>query len=598
MGDLRRPRVIWVAAPRPTTTSGQAPWILPAMTAHFEPAPSVDRGPAEATSGSVRIRYFLRVPNVGDRVNPSIVTGLTGEPTRFECDDRLPHLLCIGSLMASAGPASLVWGTGVMHPDLGLGAPQSRNIFAVRGELSAAALRRAGLLAQDVPFGDPALLAPGLLGIAAAADPRFSLGVVAHYVDRSHRAVNRLLALPGVRDLDVRLEPAEFLAAMADCRAIASSSLHGLIFAEALGLPSLWIQATNEIAGDGFKFRDWFTTTERPQQKPLRLDGSEQPAELAKRAERRASTVSTGELSAAFPRHRLAETRDLRPCRVTARMARRRSHPLPVFVISFNRGAMLRRCLTSLRRLDRPTMPVIQDNGSTDPATLAILADLESEGTRVVRGPKISSADELNGVDHTIAAFFSEWSEPGTYVVTDCDIDMSIADPAALDVYEELLTVFRGAGCVGPMLRIRDIQPTYRLYGRVMNRHIEQFWHRRPTWVATSRGRIAVQECPIDTTFALHRAAEPFRRLKPAVRVYEPYEALHLDWYDESRFGEQAYRETSHPGISHWNNLAEEKLHGDEPLRHDSFYAVCRNAGGEFTEYVHHVAGPAAGSSS
>ncbi len=542
--------------------------------------------PGPTAAASVRLRYFLRIPNVGDRINPAIVAALSGGSTRYERDDQLPHLLAAGSLMAAAGPASIVWGTGAMHPDFGVGSPLPANIFAVRGKLSAALLRQAGLLAGDVPLGDPGLLAAEIFGVQAAASPRHALGVVPHYVDRSHPAVKRLLSLPGVRDLDVRLEPAEFLAAMADCLAIASSSLHGLIFAEALGLPSLWFQASDEVAGAGFKFRDWFTTTSQPQTEAHRFDGSEQVEQLTRRAERRISTVSTADLRGAFPRHRLAELRDARPCRVTVTMARRRTRPLPVFVISFNRGRMLRRCLAALGRLDRPTVPIVHDNGSTDPATLEILADLAAQGVTVVRGKAISSPDELNDVDRTITAWFADWSEPGPYVVTDCDIDISVADPAALDVYEELLTVFRRAGCVGPMLRIRDIEPTYPLYQRVMNRHIDVFWHRRPTWVDTSRGRIAVQECRIDTTFAMHRAGEPFRRLKDAVRVYEPYEAVHLDWYVANRELDPGYADSCRAEISHWHNRQEDARHRTEPLRHDHFIAVRRTACGALEEYV------------
>ena len=63
-------------------------------------------------------------------------------------------------------------------------------------------------------------------------------------------------------------------------------------FAEALGLPSLWIKATDGVAGDGFKFRDWFTTTLHPQSAPLLLEGSEQPEQLARQAEPRGLTVS------------------------------------------------------------------------------------------------------------------------------------------------------------------------------------------------------------------------------------------------------------------------------------------------------------------
>lgn len=564
------------------------------MTVRFEHSPNPADQPPVAPAGGIRMRYFLRLPNVGDRVSPFLVTTLTGEQTRFDRDTEKPHLLGVGSLMASACPASLVWGTGVMHPELGLGRPRSSNIFAVRGKLSAAALRRAGLLTRDVPLGDPALLAADMIGVRAAVKPQFPLGVVAHYVDRTHPTVKRLFTLPGVKDLDVRLEPAEFLAAMAECEAIVSSSLHGLIFAETLGLPSLWVKITDDIAGDGFKFHDWFTTTARPQQIPYRPTATEQPEELARRTERRHSLVSITDLTESFPHQRLGEIRDRRPCRVAVGMVRHRTHSLPVFVISFNRGAMLRRCLEAIGRLRRPTVPIIHDNGSTDAATLDVLAELESQGTAVVRGPRICSADDLNGVDRTITNFFDDWSEPCNYIVTDCDIDMSVADPAAIDVYEELLTMFRKAGCVGPMLRIRDIEPTYPLYGRVMNRHIEQFWHRRPTWVEVGNNLIAVQECPIDTTFAVHRAGEPFHRLKPAVRVYEPYEGLHLDWYNESRTLEEAYPETSHPAIAHWNNVDEERRHRDEPLRHDRFFAVRQTTDGKLEEYVHRLADPAA----
>lgn len=479
---------------------------------------------AVPNDGPVRIRYFLRIPNVGDRVNPLVIGGLSGTATRHVPDAELPHLLGIGSLMASAAATSLVWGTGLLHPDAGLGRPRPENIFAVRGPLTAAALRRAGLLVRDVPLGDPGMLAPGLLGLAAAREPRFPLGLVAHYVDRGHPAVRRLLAMPGVRDLDVRQEPADFLAAMCDCRTIVSSSLHGLIFAEALGLPSLWFQATDDVIGDGFKFHDWFSTTLVPQASPQRFDGGERPEELADRAERRGSRVSGRDLAAAFPGARLAEIRDRRPCRVAVRVARHPATPLPVFVISFNRGQTLRRCLAGLRHLSRPTIPVIHDDGSTDPATLEVLAALEAEGVTVHRGPRLSGPADPAGVNRSVAAFFADWSEPCRYAVTDCDVDLSAADPTAIDVYDELLDMFRGVGCVGPLLRSRDVSRSTPFCDGIMDDEVD----RRPTWVDTSHGLLAVQACPIDTTFAVHRAGEPFLRPTPGLGVHEPYAALHL----------------------------------------------------------------------
>lgn len=83
------------------------------------------------------------------------------------------------------------------------------------------------------------------------------------------------------------------------------------------------------------------------------------------------------------------------------------------------------------------------------------------------------------------------------------------------------------------MLTIRDIPIDYPLYNEVLNRHVEQFWHRTPKWATILGQTIGYIEAPIDTTFALHRAGEPFRRLKFGVRVYYPYEAKHLDWHGQ-----------------------------------------------------------------
>jgi len=82
------------------------------MTVRFEHSPNPADRPPVAPAGGIRMRYFLRLPNVGDRVSPFLVTTLTGEQTRFDRDTEKPHLLGVGSLMATACPASLVWGTG------------------------------------------------------------------------------------------------------------------------------------------------------------------------------------------------------------------------------------------------------------------------------------------------------------------------------------------------------------------------------------------------------------------------------------------------------------------------------------------------------
>lgn len=250
------------------------------------------------------------------------------------------------------------------------------------------------------------------------------------------------------------------------------------------------------------------------------------------------------------------------------------TEPVPVFIISFNRANWLRRCVAACRKLPHAVDIVVHDNGSDDPATVHCLDMLESEGIAVVRRGKIRDSAELNRINDTVAVYFAGRAA-APYVVTDCDIDMSIAAPDALGVYDELLEMFPDAACVGPMIRIRDIPRHYPLFAHVMNRHIEQFWHRRPEWVSTRHGRAAIQRAPIDTTFALHRAGEPFFRLREGIRVYEPYEARHLDWYlSEVELRAQPYFSSSSDRIAHWSNREELILNRQERLQYDRFIYI------------------------
>lgn len=243
-------------------------------------------------------------------------------------------------------------------------------------------------------------------------------------------------------------------------------------------------------------------------------------------------------------------------------------------MISYNRGAMLREVLASYAALSDETEIVVHDNGSDDPETVEILQDLEQSDIRVARGRAISSPDELSTVNDTITSHFGGIPS-SSYVVTDCDIDLSIAAPDALTIYAELLDQFGEASCAGPMLRIRDIPPAYPLFNRAMNRHIEQFWRHPPQWTETSAGRTAVLRAIFDSNFALHRRGEFFRRFKRGIRTYHPYEARHLDWYaSPTSASDSGYERTSSDQISHWNNRLHRQAYAREPLRYREFFYV------------------------
>ncbi|HEY1474619.1 MAG TPA: polysaccharide pyruvyl transferase family protein [Pseudolabrys sp.] len=228
--------------------------------------------PTENASGTrvsaVRVFYFTKVKNVGDQINPILVSRLFGLDAVLASQDE-EHLLAVGSLMGFANRHSKIWGTGVLHPSVASGDIVAENVYAVRGKLSYQALCDRGLRLRDIPLGDPGILVSKMFAQGPRSDKKYRLGVAAHYVDRMHPWVQNMVQDPDVVDLNVHADPEEFLSNVAACEAVVSSSLHGLIFAEALGVPNVWIKLSDKVLGEGFKFRDWFSLAQAPQREPV-----------------------------------------------------------------------------------------------------------------------------------------------------------------------------------------------------------------------------------------------------------------------------------------------------------------------------------------
>ena len=522
----------------------------------------------------VRLKYFLRIKNVGDRINPNILSLVFSYQSRYYGGDTEQHLVAIGSIISGTNALSHVWGTGLMYPQNGIGQATAQRIYALRGKLTYRAVEEGGLTLRDIPLGDPAYLISNTHFRYRRAK-KYRLGLVAHYVDRNDPRVTQLLAEDGVADLNVHEDPELFLVQMAECETIASSSLHGLIFAEALEIPNVWLHLSDRVVGDGFKFHDWFSTTGKPQLVPFSPTADDRAIEFVKRAVLHDCRIDRRALIDAFPRHKLEELTYRNPnVRPFVNLWQSRKYrQIPIFVISYNRSSYLTRVIRSYLRLSEHVRIIIHDNGSDHPATLRTLRLFEESGSILVfRSRKITHPDDLNNVNETVSAYFSNWAEPSRYVVTDCDVDMSTASPDALQIFGELLDQFRAAQCVGPMLTIRDIRVDYPLYNNVMNRHIEQFWCQEPEWAMTSKGQVGILRASIDTTFAMHRAGEPFHRLKDGLRVYYPYEARHLDWYEN--FDNTDYPSTSSSEISHWSNGDYIEQHKNVPLQFEHFFYV------------------------
>lgn len=151
------------------------------------------------------------------------------------------ELFGIGSALEAVphGFTGVIFGTGKMFASSTIDLRRAR-VYALRGALSADRARATCDL-----LADPGLMAGALR--PDSTEPDIALGWIPHYADRRR--------LPGER-IDILGPVAETVALAARCRRIRSSSLHGLVLADALGIPSAW-EPHDRVLGEGFKFRDY-----------------------------------------------------------------------------------------------------------------------------------------------------------------------------------------------------------------------------------------------------------------------------------------------------------------------------------------------------
>ena len=221
----------------------------------------------------------------------------------------VPPLVTVGS---TAGwleqDGTQVWGAGLMRtlePAVieRLAGLRGVGVHAVRGTLTAAELRLQ--LGWPIPevYGDPALLLPRFLQVP---DGQPSQGKVAMVPHLDHLGLFPDAEDAGVHSVDARQGMERVVREIAGARACISSSLHGIIVAQAYGVPWIWVRISDAvIAGDTFKFRDFFTTLE--ESAAARVDvtaaqaGTLDPVRLARRASLPRLRISLDALLDAFP---------------------------------------------------------------------------------------------------------------------------------------------------------------------------------------------------------------------------------------------------------------------------------------------------------
>lgn len=127
--------------------------------------------------------------------------------------------------------------------------------FLLRGPLSAARC----VFNRPVRLGDPAVLTR-LFAPNVNLSKQYRYGVIPHHADKDNEEFPIWAERHGALLIDIEAGVQQVIDAVCLCENILSSSLHGIIIADSLGIPSHPVKPSAKVSGNGFKFVDYYST--------------------------------------------------------------------------------------------------------------------------------------------------------------------------------------------------------------------------------------------------------------------------------------------------------------------------------------------------
>ena len=223
--------------------------------------------------------------NFGDLLSRYVVEKLSGRKiNKYNYDVTAQHLCAIGSILNRNEICSqaLVWGSGFMSPQKTykimltsirqrlLGKFGRPTFYAVRGKKTRDILLAAGYDCPPV-YGDPALVMP-ILYKPKLCSIKNRMGIILHgkHEEETPSFLENATKFGGVIRIPVKREYkniTDFIDEVCSCSFIVSSSLHGLIIANAYGVPAVRLTieghsvhpSKNDRFRQNFKFDDYLS---------------------------------------------------------------------------------------------------------------------------------------------------------------------------------------------------------------------------------------------------------------------------------------------------------------------------------------------------
>lgn len=180
--------------------------------------------------------YWQGKKNFGDLLGPLLVSHFCHLPVdRSEAADS--ELVVVGSILEHLPKdwSGIIAGAGLLHE---ASRPFIRGrVLAVRGPLTSSRIwtsdTRCAYKKYDGVLADPGLLADELV---PEQEKLYNLGLVPHWSDKTLET-NPLFLKYNPKIIRVSDDPLEVIAQIGQCKKIVASSLHGIILADAFGIP-------------------------------------------------------------------------------------------------------------------------------------------------------------------------------------------------------------------------------------------------------------------------------------------------------------------------------------------------------------------------
>ena len=211
--------------------------------------------------GKLRYWYWDGVLNAGDAYNKYLMQKLYACPLEMSKNsiDNLDIGMC-GSILTNEhlSKCRRVVGCGIQKRNKTSHLPPGSSYIALRGNITNEFVRSFGKPSREILLCDPGLLLSRLYSPRQKPNKIHKVGIIAHYVDEG-----KVRQIYGDKYHIISMKTSDIEGLVDDilsCEVILSSSLHGIIFAHAYGVPAYHVQFTDFFKNGNFKFADYYSS--------------------------------------------------------------------------------------------------------------------------------------------------------------------------------------------------------------------------------------------------------------------------------------------------------------------------------------------------